>query len=227
MKFNILVVEDQKEISSIVIKYLEKEGYDYVVVENGIKALDTFTNNKFHLILLDVMMPGIDGFQVLREIRASSNIPVIMLTARQQEIDRIKGFDLGTDDYVVKPFSPRELMSRIKVIFKRVYNEAEEIVLQVDNLKLYVNSMKLYKSSEEIIITSTEFHLLHTFMNNRGIVLSRERLIQLSFGYDYEGFDRNIDTYIKRIRQKIEDNPKNPQYLVTKYRAGYVFGGEN
>lgn len=227
MKYNILIVEDEKEISSILSKYIEKEDYNYEIAENGLKALELFNKSSFHLVLLDVMMPGISGFDVLRDIREHSNIPIIMLTAREQELDRIKGFDYGADDYVVKPFSPRELMKRIKVILKRVYNESDEIVLHVYNLKLHVNKMKLFKNDEEIIITSTEFQLLKTFMNNYGIVLTRERLIELSFGYDYEGFDRNIDTYIKRIRYKIEDNPKNPKYLITKYRAGYIFGGEN
>lgn len=226
MKYKILIVEDEKELSNIISKYIEKEEYDFQIAENGFKALELFNSDIFHLVLLDVMMPGINGFEVLRDIRNTSNIPVIMLTAKEQEIDKIKGFDLGADDYVTKPFSPRELMKRIKVILKRVYNESDEIVLHIDELKLYINKMKLYKNDDEVSITSTEFYLLKTFMNNYGIVLTRERLIQLSFGYDYEGFDRNIDSYIKRIRKKIEDDPKNPKYLITKYRAGYIFGGE-
>lgn len=227
MKYSILVVEDEKELSSIIAKYLEKEDYHFEIAENGLRALELFNKEVFHLILLDVMMPGISGFEVLKDIRSNSNIPIIMLTAKEQEVDRIRGFDFGADDYVTKPFSPRELMKRIKAIFRRVYNESDEIILHIDNLKLYLNRMKLYKNDEEIVITSTEFQLLKTFMNNYGIVLTRERLIALSFGYDYEGFDRNIDTYIKRIRHKIEDDPKNPKYLITKYRAGYIFGGEN
>jgi len=227
MKYSILVVEDEKELSSIIAKYLEKEDYHFEIAENGLRALELFNKEVFHLILLDVMMPGISGFEVLKDIRSNSNIPIIMLTAKEQEIDKIRGFDFGADDYVTKPFSPRELMKRIKAIFRRVYNESDEIILHIDNLKLHINKMKLYKNDEEIVITSTEFQLLKTFMNNYGIVLTRERLIALSFGYDYEGFDRNIDTYIKRIRHKIEDDPKNPKYLITKYRAGYIFGGEN
>ena len=120
MGYNILVVEDQKEISNIVTKYLEKESYDFDVADNGFVALDLFSKKSFHLVLLDVMMPGIDGFDVITEIRKTSNVPVIMLTARQDEIDRLKGFDLGVDDYVIKPFSPRELMRRIKVIFRQI-----------------------------------------------------------------------------------------------------------
>lgn len=226
MEFNVLVVEDQKDISSIVIKYLKNEGYNSTLAQNGFEALEAFNKKSFHLVLLDVMMPGIDGFEVLSEIRKISDIPVIMLTAKGEEMDRLKGFDIGADDYVIKPFSPRELMRRVKVIFRRLYNENSEIILQVEGLKLYIKSMRFFKYDEEITITSTEFHLLHTLMKNKGMVLTREQLINLSFGNEYEGIDRNIDSYIKRIRQKIEDNPKKPTLLVTKYGAGYVFGGE-
>lgn len=224
--FNILIVEDQKEISSILAKYIEREGYDFQVAENGFEALEAFSKSIFHLVLLDVMMPGIDGFQVLKEIRNLSQIPVIMLTAKQEEVDRIKGFDVGADDYVVKPFSPRELMQRIKVVFRRVYNVSDEIVYQAGDLKLYTSSRKLTKKGETIPITATEFKLLHTFMMHKSQVLTRDQLIDLSFGKDYDGFDRNIDTYIKRLRQKIEDDAKNPSLLITRYGAGYLFGGE-
>jgi len=226
MKFNILIVEDEAEISEVIKKYIEHEGYNYKVVENGFKALEAFNQDTFHLILLDVMLPGIDGFQVLKEIRAISSVPIIMMTAKRQEVDRLKGFDEGADDYVVKPFSPRELIKRIKVFFKRIYNESDEIVLHTDHFKLYLNSRKLFRDDKEIEITATEFQLLQAFMNNKGIVLTRERLIELAFGYEYEGFDRNIDVYIKRLRDKIEEDSSHPKYLVTKFRAGYIFGGE-
>lgn len=226
MKFNILIVEDEAEISEVIKIYIEHEGYNYKVVENGFKALEAFNQDTFHLILLDVMLPGIDGFQVLKEIRAISNVPIIMMTAKRQEIDRLKGFDEGADDYVVKPFSPRELIKRIKVFFKRIYNESDEIILHTDQFKLFLNSRKLFKNDAEIEITATEFQILQAFMNNKGIVLTRERLIELAFGYEYEGFDRNIDVYIKRLRNKIEEDSSHPKYLVTKFRAGYVFGGE-
>lgn len=226
MKKFVLIVEDQKEISDIVAKYIEKEGYDYFVADDGFKALEFINNNKVHLVLLDVMMPGIDGFDVLREIRTISDMPVVMLTAKEQEEDRIKGFDLGADDYVVKPFSARELMRRIKVILKRVYHESDEKVYTCKNLSLNTSNMKLFKSEVEISITSSEFNLIKTFFINKGQVLSREQLIELAFGDDYDGFDRSIDTHIKRIRQKIEVNPKKPEILITKYGAGYIFGGD-
>lgn len=225
MKYRILVAEDQKEIRDIVSKYLEKEGYDFLLASDGFEALNLFNNNTVHLVLLDIMMPGIDGFEVLKAIRKISDVPVIMLTARQEEVDRLKGFDTGADDYVVKPFSVKELMKRVKIFIKRVYHESDEIAYQYKDLILHTKSMKLYKKDEEIQITSAEFSLLLVMFKNLGQVLTREQLIELAYGSDYEGYDRNIDSYIKRIRQKIEDDPKNPQLLVTKYGAGYVFGG--
>lgn len=227
MQYNILLVEDQEEISAIVSKYLDNEGYDSFVAKNGFEALEYFNDHEYHLVILDVMMPGIDGFEVLKEIRKISDIPVIMLTARQEEVDRIKGFDIGADDYVVKPFSARELVSRIKAILKRTYHENEEIIYSFDNLKLYEKSMKLYKDNKEVELTSVEFKILFTFFRNKGQVLSRDRLIELSFGPEYEGYDRNIDSYIMRIRQKIEEEPKEPRFLKTKYGSGYVFGGKS
>jgi DNA-binding response OmpR family regulator len=225
MKYNILVVEDQKEIGDIVSKYLDKEGYLSHVVEDGFEALDYFSSHPTHLVLLDVMMPGIDGFEVLKEIRKLSDVPVIMLTARQEEVDRIKGFDTGADDYVIKPFSPKELMRRIRVLLKRIYHESEELVYRYKDLSLHSGSMKLFKGDLDLSITAAEYNLLLVMFKNQGQVLTREQLINLAFGYNYEGYDRNIDSYIKRIRQKIEDDPKNPEILITKYGAGYIFGG--
>lgn len=226
MSRKVLVVEDQREISSIIIKYLENEGYDYQLAEDGLSALDIFSDDFFHLVLLDVMMPGIDGFQVLSEIRKISNVPVIMLTARELEPDRLKGFDLGADDYVIKPFSPKELMRRIRSLFKRVYNESSGQTIEFGDLKLNLGSMTLEKRGQTVDLTAVEFRLLKAFVDNRGIVLSRDQIINLAFGVDYEGIDRNIDSYIRRLRSKLEDDPGKPRYLITKYGAGYVFGGD-
>lgn len=225
MKYQILVVEDQPEISDIVSKYLDKEGYGYYLAKDGFEALNLFNNNTVHLVLLDVMMPGIDGFEVLKEIRKISDVPVIMITAKQEEVDRIKGFVTGADDYVIKPFSVKELMLRIHSFMKRIYHESDEITYKYKDLSLHTKSMKLYKNNNEIQITAAEYHLLLVLFKNQGQVLGREQLIDLAFGNEYEGYDRNIDTYIKRLRQKIEDDPKNPQILITKYGAGYTFGG--
>ena len=225
VKYQILVVEDQEEIRSIVEKYLIKEGYIVLTARDGFEALNKFNTETIHLILLDIMMPGIDGFEVLQEIRRISEIPVIMLTAKQEEVDRVKGFDIGVDDYVIKPFSIKELMLRVKRLIKRVYNETGEIVYRYEDLSLHTGSMKLYRGEDEIVITSAEYSLLHVMFKNQGRILTREQLIELAYGHEYEGYDRNIDSYIKRLRQKIEKDPRNPQILVTKYGAGYMFGG--
>lgn len=225
MKYQILMVEDQKEIRDIVSKYLEKEGYGYYLAKDGLEALNIFNNHDIHLVLLDIMMPGIDGFEVLKEIRKISDVPVIMLTARQEEVDRLKGFHTGADDFVVKPFSVKELMLRIRRFIKRIYHESDEIIYQHKDLSLHTKSMKLYKKNNEIQITSAEYSLLLVMFKNQGQVLTREQLIELAFGTGYEGYDRNIDSYIKRIRQKIEEDPGEPQILITKYGAGYIFGG--
>ena len=225
MVYNILVVEDQPDISSIVAKYLENEGYVPFIAKDGLEALNIFNKNQIHLALLDVMMPGIDGFQVLSEIRKMSEIPVIMVTAKIEEIDRLKGFDIGADDYVLKPFSVKELVKRIQALIKRVYNNTDEIVYRCEDLSLHAKSMKLYKANVEIPITAAEFGLLSALFRYQGQVLTREQLIEIAYGYEYSGYDRNIDSYIKRIRQKIEDDPKNPKLLITKYGAGYVLGG--
>lgn len=225
MKYQIMLVEDQKEISEIVSKYLAKEGYIYYFAKDGFEALNIFNNNNIHLVLLDIMLPGIDGFEVLKEIRKISDVPVIMLTAKQEEVDRLKGFDMGADDYVLKPFSIKELMRRIKRLIKRIYAADDEITYECKNLSLHTKSMKLYKNNKEIQITSAEYNLLLVMFRNQSQVLNRDQLIELAYGSNYDGYDRNIDSYIKRLRQKIEDDPKNPQILVTRYGAGYIFGG--
>lgn len=226
MIYKILVVEDQKEISDILSLYLEKEGYDYIVASDGFEALEYFGSEKIHLVLLDIMMPGIDGFSVIKEIRDVSDIPVIMVSAREDEADRIKGFDLGADDYVVKPFSSRELMRRVRALLKRAYPDTEAFNMNHKELTLECKAMKLFKNGEEIDITNAEFCILKALFKNQGQVLSREQIIEQAFDGEYEGFDRSMDTYIKRLRQKIEDDPKSPRYIVTKYGAGYIFGGD-
>ncbi len=220
------MVEDEFEISQIVKKYVERSGYECRLAKNGFEALEFFSEENFHLVVLDVMMPGIDGFEVLERIRETSDVPVIMLTAKQDEVDRLKGFGQGADDYVVKPFSPRELIERIKVFLKRIYNAGDELIITAGTLRLYTSSMKLLRGEEEVELTATEFKLLHALMRNMNQVLTREQLIELAFGIGYDGYDRNIDSYIKRIRQKIEADPKDPVLLKTKYGQGYVFGGD-
>lgn len=224
--YRLLLVEDEVEIGKIVIKYAEKNGYQCHWAKNGLEALEAFANQPYHLVLLDVGLPGIDGFEVLGRIRASSDVPIIMVTAKQEEVDRLKGFRDGADDYVIKPFSPRELMERIKVFLKRTYHAKEEVILQLDGLRLYTASMKVTLKDLDVGLTGAEFKILQVLMTHQGHVLTRDQLLNLAFGELYDGVDRNIDSYIKRIRQKIEEDPKQPKYLRTKYGLGYVFGGD-
>jgi len=227
MEYKILLVEDEKDIREVVKKYLEKEGYLVYAGENGVEGLEKFNNYNPDLAVLDIMMPGIDGIQVLKEIRKVSNIPVLFLTAKHKEEDRLKGFDLGADDYVVKPFSPKELVRRVNAIIKRVYsNQKISNYITYENLKLDIDKQILYKNNKNIEITSKEFEILKVFFSNTGIILKREQIIEKAFGYDYDGFDRTIDTHIKKIRQKIEKDSKNPEFIKTKYGAGYIFGGD-
>lgn len=228
MPFKILIIEDEKNISEIVAKYLEKEGYTTLIANDGIEGLALFRDSNPDLVISDVMMPTIDGFEVLREIRLISDVPVIMLTAKQEEVDRLKGFENGADDYVTKPFSPKELVRRVMVMLKRTYKAIEDKQVLIEGeLKLDLNKQKLYKNEDEIDITSKEFQIIYAFFKNPRQILSREQLIELAFSNDFEGFDRTIDAHIKKIRHKIEEDTKNPKYLKTKYGAGYIFGGSD
>ena len=228
MPFKILIIEDEKNISEIVAKYLEKEGYTTIIANDGIEGLALFRDSNPDLVISDVMMPTIDGFEVLREIRLISDAPVIMLTAKQEEVDRLKGFENGADDYVTKPFSPKELVRRVMVMLKRTYKVIEyKQVLIEGELKLDLNKQKLYKNEDEIDITSKEFQIIYAFFKNPRQILSREQLIELAFSNGFDGFDRTIDAHIKKIRHKIEEDTKNPKYLKTKYGAGYIFGGSD
>ncbi|MDK2804294.1 MAG: hypothetical protein PWR23_1298 [Peptostreptococcaceae bacterium] len=228
MPFKILIIEDEKNISEIVAKYLEKEGYATLIANDGIEGLALFRDSHPDLVISDVMMPTIDGFEVLREIRLISDVPVIMLTAKQEEVDRLKGFENGADDYVTKPFSPKELVRRVMVMLKRTYKAIEDKQVLIEGeLKLDLNKQKLYKNEDEIDITSKEFQIIYAFFKNPRQILSREQLIELAFSNDFDGFDRTIDAHIKKIRHKIEEDTKNPKYLKTKYGAGYIFGGSD
>ena len=228
MPFKILIIEDEKNISEIVAKYLEKEGYTTLIASDGIEGLALFRDSHPDLVISDVMMPTIDGFEVLREIRLISDAPVIMLTAKQEEVDRLKGFENGADDYVTKPFSPKELVRRVMVMLKRTYKAIEDKQVLIEGeLKLDLNKQKLYKNEDEIDITSKEFQIIYAFFKNPRQILSREQLIELAFSNGFDGFDRTIDAHIKKIRHKIEEDTKNPKYLKTKYGAGYIFGGSD
>lgn len=225
-KYSILIVEDEKNISDVIKAYMEKESYNTFVAYDGETAWQIFKEEDISLILLDLMIPKISGEKLCSKIRNVSEVPIIMLTAKSDEDSKIEGLDIGADDYIVKPFSPRELVSRVKALLRRTYKDsnvlAERLVFHGD-LEIDKERFLVIKNDETIDLTTNEFKVLLVLATNPEIVFSRERLIESALGTEYDGFDRTIDTYIKNIRQKIEDDPKTPKYIATVYGVGYKF----
>ncbi len=220
----ILVVEDEKKISDIVKAYLQKEGYAVTVASTGSEAID-FLKEGFDLIILDLMLPDIPGEEICEMIRKDSDIPIIMLTAKSDEEDRIKGLGIGADDYVVKPFSPRELVARVKALLRRTKGNKRILSFNGGDLVIDTASLEVRKGNSPLTLTPTEFKLLSTIAERPGQVFTRLQLVNTILGYDFEGYDRTIDAHIKNIRHKIEDDPRNPSYIKTVYGVGYKFIG--
>jgi len=201
----ILVVDDEERIRDIIKQYLKFEGYDYAEAANGQQALEVFEKGGFDLVLMDVMMPFVDGITALRMIREKSNVPVILLTARGEEYDKLFGFDLGADDYVVKPFSPKELVARIRAVLKRANPEKEAAEKLYTYKDLVVNpaSYEARIKNEKMNLTPKEFELLCYFVSNKGVVLTRETLLNEIWGYDFYGDSRTVDTHVKMLRSNL------------------------
>lgn len=225
---NILVIEDEDKVASVIKAYLEKEGYSVYCIASGLEGIKLFKEIEFKLIILDLMLPDIDGEEICRIIRNVSDVYIFMLTAKGMEHDKIEGFNLGADEYLVKPFSPRELTARINALFRRIEPDLTSIK-SFDNGNLIINkdSRKINVKGEEVALTPNEFDILYALVINKGKTLTREQLIESIFGIDFEGFDRTIDVHIKNLRKKIEEDSKNPKYIKTVTRIGYKFGGEN
>jgi two-component system, OmpR family, alkaline phosphatase synthesis response regulator PhoP len=228
MAYKILVVDDESTLLSTVRAYLEQEGYLVQTAQNGRLALHIFRDFQPDLIVLDIMLPEIDGLEVLRQLRQSSDVYVIMLTAKVDETDKIIGLSMGADDYVTKPFSPRELMARIKAALRRIGSGAtvQTTELVSRQLRLDVDGRLAWKQGKPLDLTPIEFELLHAFMRNHGRALSRDQLIEQVWGYDYYGDDRVVDVHIGRLRKKIEDDPAHPTLIATAWGAGYRFEDE-
>jgi len=222
---NILVVEDEAKIAEIVKTYLKKEGFNVTVADTGQKALSVLKKG-FDLIVLDLRLPDISGEDICRTIRKDSDLPIIMLTAKSDEEDRIKGLGIGADDYVVKPFSPRELVARVKALLRRVKGSKESISFNKGSLTIDSTSFEVIKNDLLVVLTPTEFKLLRCLAQHPGQVFTRLQLVNVILGYDFEGYDRTIDAHIKNIRHKIEDDPKVPSYIKTVYGIGYKFIGQ-
>ena len=221
----ILIIEDEKKISDIVKSYLERDGFNVTVAETGREALKLI-KDKFDLIILDLKLPDIDGEEICSTIRKTSEVPIIMLTAKSSEEERVKGLGMGADDYVVKPFSPRELVARVKAHLRRTKKgERKSLSFNEGALKIDTSAMEVKKRDKVIPLTTTEFRILLGLAERPNIVFSREQLVNIVQGYDFEGYDRVIDAHIKNIRHKIEDDTQKPVFIKTVYGAGYKFIG--
>lgn len=222
--YSILVVDDEEKIRTVIRKYAEFEGYGITEASNGIEAIELCRTGDFNVVILDIMMPELDGFTVCKKIREIREIPIIMLSARGEEYDKIHGFELGIDDYVVKPFSPKELMMRVKVVISRNQNRAgnsdSHDVFEAEGLNIDFTSRIVKVNGEKVELTPKEYDLLFYMVINRGIALSREKLINEVWGYDYYGDDRTLDTHIKLLRSSLKEYRK---FLVTLRGVGYRF----
>ena len=220
---HILVVEDEKKIANLLCDYLKEAGFRTSTQDNGNRVISQVKKDAPDLILLDVMLPGKDGMELCREIRQVSNIPIIMITARVEEIDRLLGLELGADDYICKPFSPREVVARVKTVFRRVHAEPQTNNLVVGSISLDDESHQVMIGNQVLNLTPNEFGLLKIMMSRPNRVFSRSELINRVQGYGFEGYDRTIDTHIKNLRKKIDRQLPGQEIISTVYGIGYKF----
>lgn len=219
----ILIIDDDERIRSLLAEYLGGRGYDVSTVPDGTEALASLRGGGFDLAVLDVMMPGLDGLAVCREVRSFSEVPIIMLTARGDDIDRIVGLELGADDYLAKPFNPRELVARIEAVLRRSQAApTNDAPLVAGDLRIDTDRRRVTLDGAEIDLTTTEFEILRTLVANAGRVIQRERLMELARGSDYAAFDRSVDVHVSHIRKKLGDDSRSPVYLKTIRGVGYL-----
>jgi two-component system alkaline phosphatase synthesis response regulator PhoP len=220
----ILIVDDEARIVKLVRDYLERAGFDVIAARDGETALTLARVEQPDLIVLDLMLPGVDGLDICRRLRQESGVPIIMLTARVEEADRIVGLELGADDYVTKPFSPRELVARVRATLRRANGQmGPTTILRAGDVELDTASLTAVVADQPVDLTSTEFQLLATLVRQPGRIFSREQLLEAVHGVAFEGYDRSVDSHIKNIRRKIEPDPRKPRYIQTVYGVGYRF----
>ena len=223
----ILVVDDEPKIVQLARDYLEHAGFGVVTASDGRSALDEVRRRRPDLVVLDLGLPQLDGLDVTRSIRRDSNLPIVMLTARDDEVDKLLGLELGADDYVTKPFSPRELVARVKAVLRRTERAAEPgDVIRAGDLSLDVPRMRTELAGRVIELTPTEFQLLATLAAQPGRIFTRSQLLDAVHGVAFESYERAIDTHIKNVRRKLEPDPREPRYLLTVYGVGYRFADD-
>ncbi len=226
----ILIVDDEMKIVEVVKSYLENSGYSVYEAYNGKEALDKFEKVNPNLVILDLMLPDMTGEEICKALRKKSRVPIIMLTAKVEEEDVLKGLNIGADDYVTKPFSPRQLAARVEAVLRRASDALVPLssLISFNNDELVIDTLKyqVKRYGKIINLTPNEYKLLLTLVKYPDKVFTREELISIALGDSYNGYERTIDTHIKNIRQKIEFDPKNPKYILTVHGIGYRFGGE-
>jgi DNA-binding response OmpR family regulator len=223
----ILVVDDEPKIVQLARDYLEHAGFAVVTAPDGRSALDEVRRRRPDLVVLDLGLPQLDGLDVTRSVRADSNLPIIMLTARDDEVDKLVGLELGADDYLTKPFSPRELVARVKAVLRRTERQAEPgDVIRAGDLTLDVPRMRAELGGRPVDLTATEFQLLATLAAQPGRIFTRSQLLDAVHGVAFESYERAIDTHVKNIRRKLEPDPREPRYLLTVYGVGYRFADD-
>jgi DNA-binding response OmpR family regulator len=226
----VLIVDDEPKITEVVGSYLRRAGYAPLTASSGEEALQVFDKERPVLVILDLMLPDLSGEDVCRKLRARSRVPIIMLTAKVQDSDAVKGLELGADDYVTKPFSPRQLIARVDAVLRRSADAdspaARVLSFNGDDLLIDDAAGTVRKAGAAVSITPREFRLLRLFAGNPGRVFSREELIARALGNDFDGFDRTIDAHVKNLRQKIETDPREPRYIQTVHGIGYRFSAE-
>ena len=226
MSKRILLVDDEQLLLKGLRYTLEQEGYETLVAQDGEEALNVFFDNQVDLILLDVMLPKMDGIQVCQRIRETSNVPIIMLTAKGEDMDKILGLEYGADDYMTKPFNILEVKARIKSILRRASQPVaaeNRKVIRVHDMEVNVVNRSVTLGGKDVRLTAKEFDLLQLFITNRGKVFSRETMLETVWKYDYMGDARTVDVHIRRLREKIERNPAQPEFIFTKWGVGYYF----
>ena len=228
MSKRILVVDDEPQIVRVLRGYLESAGFQVIVAYDGVEALAAYRHEAPDLIVLDLALPEMDGLDVARAVRRESDVPIIMLTARVDEADRLIGLELGADDYVTKPFSPREVVARVRAVLRRVGGpEPSSRILSAGDVTLDLDKRQASVGGRPMELTPTEFDLLATLVESPGRVFSRIQLLDITQGYAYEGYERTIDAHVKNLRQKMEEDPRHPRYILTIYGLGYKFGEPN
>ena len=226
-KRRILVVEDDPKTADIVGRYLERDGYQVLTAYEGVQGLKLAREEKPDLVVLDLLLPGVTGLEVCRTLRRESDVPIIMLTALTSEYDKLQGLDLGADDYVTKPFSPRELVARVRVVLRRTTEDALEIgprEVEWDGLMIDFHQHRVKVDLREVQLTPTEFRILAIMAREPGRVFSRSQLVDRALGYDFEGLERTVDVHILNLRRKIEGDSNQPRYIKTVYGMGYKLG---